>query len=77
MKNYRNFFKVLYISNYIWYAQLLYITLPNFLSFKHLFPNFSLQIQQVFAFLYDYCCLFVNNFISCLFRINYLHCVFS
>ena len=30
-----------------------------FLSFKYLFSNFSLQIQQIFTFLYDSCsCLF-------------------
>ena len=39
------------------------LTIRYFLTFKYLFSNFPLQIQQICAFSYDSCCSLVNNFI--------------
>ena len=40
------------------------LILRYFLSFNYLFSILSLAILQIFAFSYDSCCFFVNNFFS-------------
>ena len=86
MKSYENVFRytifqITYdicstpLYSFIWWQP--FLILLYFLSLKYLFSNFSLWIKQIFAFSYDSCCSFVNNFIFFLFKVNFLHCVLS